>query len=246
MAGLMPSSKQPRPPSSVFRLPLSVLHPNPASNSMETPVNKRVEWVYSAKTNRELCDRYDQWAQDYERNLTETFGRPQREPIVDLTLKYVSKDAHILDAGAGTGTLGQWLYDEGYRHLVAIDLSPGMLAEAQKKQVYQQLSPMVLGDPLNFKTATFDAITACGVFTYGHAPSRAFDELIRVTKPGGYLIFTLRPDFYEHSDFKLKMADLVHQSRWTLTEQGAPYLAEAKGETNLYLQTWVFQKNTSW
>lgn len=208
---------------------------------METPVSKRVDWVYSAKNNRELCDRYDQWAKDYERDLTEAFGRPNREPIVDLTLKYVPKDANILDAGAGTGTLGQWLHQEGYRHLVAIDLSAGMLAEAQKKNVYQQLYTMVLGEPLDFPTATFDAVTACGVFTYGHAPSRALDELIRITKPGGYLLFTLRPDFYEHSDFKTKMTDLVNQSRWTLAERGEPYLAEAKGDTNLYLQTWVFQ-----
>jgi ubiquinone/menaquinone biosynthesis C-methylase UbiE len=208
---------------------------------METPINQRVEWVYSAKNHRELCDRYDRWAQDYERDLTETFGRPAREPIVDLTLKYVPKAAHILDAGAGTGILGQWLHQEGYRNLVALDLSAGMLAEAKKKTVYQQLYTMILGEPLDIMTATFDAVTACGVFTYGHAPSSAFDELIRVTKPGGHLLFTLRPDFYETSDFKAKMTSLVEQSRWALVEQGERYLAEPKGQPNLCLQTWVFQ-----
>lgn len=201
----------------------------------------KVQWVYSAQNQSELCDRYDQWAKDYEHDLTENFGRPPREPIVDLTLKYLLKDAHILDAGAGTGTLGQWLHQEGYQNLTAIDLSTGMLAEAKKKNVYQQLYPMVLGEPLDLMTATFDAVTACGVFTYGHAPSHSFDELIRVTKPSGYLLFTLRPDFYETSDFKEKMASLVEQSQWTLIEQGEPYLAESKPSAKLYLQTWVFQ-----
>ncbi|MEQ9486750.1 class I SAM-dependent DNA methyltransferase [Coleofasciculus sp. F4-SAH-05] len=205
-------------------------------------MSDKIQWVYSSPNNRQLRDRYNQWAKDYERDLTETFGRPNREPIVDLTLKYVPQNALILDAGAGTGTMGQWLHKEGYDNLVGIDLSPGMLAEAQKKHVYTQLRQMILGEPLDFPTATFDAVTACGVFTYGHAPSHSFDELIRVTKPEGYIIFTLRPNFYESSDFKDKMTDLETQGKWTLTERGDKYQAEPKGQPDLYLQTWVYQK----
>ena len=88
----------------------------------------KIQWVYGSRNNQELGDRYNQWAKDYERDLAETFGRPDREPIVDLVLKYVAKEAHILDAGAGTGLLGQWLHAEGYRHLAGIDLSSGMLS----------------------------------------------------------------------------------------------------------------------
>ena len=205
---------------------------------MNTP--DKIQWVYSSQNNRELSDRYNQWAKDYERDLTDT-GRPNREPIVDLTIKYLPKNALILDAGAGTGTMGQWLHNEGYNKLVGIDLSEGMLAEAQKKNVYTDLRQMVLGEPLDFPTATFDAVTACGVFTYGHAPSSSFDELIRVTKPGGYIIFTLRPDFYESSDFKDKMAELEEQKKWQLTELGDKYKAEDKGQLTLYLQTWVYR-----
>ncbi|MGB3613701.1 MAG: class I SAM-dependent methyltransferase [Elainellaceae cyanobacterium] len=204
----------------------------------------KVQWVYDSQNNQELAQRYNQWSTAYEDDLVSVFGRPSREPIVDLTLKYVSKNAHILDAGAGTGTLGQWLHDEGYRNLVGIDLSEGMLAEAQKKAVYAELRQMTLGGPLGFSTDAFDAVTACGVFTYGHAPSRSFDELIRVTKPGGHIVFTLRPDFYESSDFKAKMADLEAQEKWILIEQGDEYPAEPKGQPDLYLQTWVYRVET--
>ena len=204
-------------------------------------MSNKIQWVYSSQNNRELSDRYNQWAKDYEQDLSENFGRPNREPIVDLTLKYVSKNALILDAGAGTGVMGQWLYEEGYKNLLGIDLSEGMLAEAKKKNSYKELRQMILGEPLDFPTATFDAVTACGVFTYGHAPSSSFDELIRVTKPKGYILFTLRPDFYESSDFKAKMEDLATQEKWQLTEQGKPYKSEPKGQPDLYLQTWVYQ-----
>lgn len=204
-------------------------------------IDNKIQWVYSAKNNSELSDRYNQWAKDYEQDLTENYGRPNSEPIVDLTIKYISKNAHILDAGAGTGLMGKWLHQEGYHNLIGIDLSDAMLAEAKKKNVYTELHQMILGEPLNFLDATFDAVTACGVFTYGHAPSHAFDELIRVTKPEGYIIFTLRPDFYENSDFKDKMTDLETQTKWKLTELGEKYQAEPKGQPDMYLQTWVYQ-----
>lgn len=204
-------------------------------------MSDKIQWVYSSQNNEELAQRYNQWAEDYERDLTENFGRPQREPIVDLTIKYVPKNAQILDAGVGTGIMGQSLYKEGYSNLIGIDLSQGMLAEAQKKNVYTELHQMILGEPLDFPNDAFNAVTACGVFTYGHAPSSSFDELIRVTKPTGYIIFTLRPDFYESSDFKEKMTDLETQGKWQLTELGEKYQAEPQGQPDLYLQTWVYQ-----
>ncbi|NEP09469.1 MAG: class I SAM-dependent methyltransferase [Symploca sp. SIO2C1] len=147
----------------------------------------------------------------------------------------------VLDVGAGTGLVGEWLHEEGYHNLVGIDMSEGMLAEAQSKNIYTELRTMVLGEPLDFPTATFDGVTACGVFTYGHAPSRSFDELIRVTKPEGYIIFTLRPDFYENSDFQAKMADLEAQDKWKLAELGDKYQAEHTEQGSIYFQTWVYQ-----
>ncbi|WP_293066327.1 MULTISPECIES: methyltransferase domain-containing protein [unclassified Moorena] len=115
-----------------------------------------------------------------------------------------------------------------------------MLTEAQRKNIYTELRLMVLGEPLDFPSATFDAVTACGVFTYGHAPSHSFDELIRVTKPGGYIIFTLRPDFYESSDFKDKMANLEAQENWKLTDLGDKYQAENVDQVPIFFQTWVY------
>lgn len=205
----------------------------------EVKTEDRVQWVYSSKNNQELADRYDQWAKSYEQDLIATFGRLHREPIIDLVVKYVPPNAQILDAG--TGTMGQWLHQLGYRKLVGIDLSEGMLAEAQKKNVYTTLRQMVLGELLDFPNAYFDAVTACGVFTYGHAPSSSFDELIRVTKPGGYILFTLRPDFYQNSDFKDKMTALEASGQWKLVEFGDTYQAEPKGQPDMYLQTWVYE-----
>ena len=41
---------------------------------METNNENRVKWVYSSKDNSELSERYDEWAKDYDNDLSEFFG----------------------------------------------------------------------------------------------------------------------------------------------------------------------------
>ena len=103
------------------------------------------------------------------------------------------KDAKVLDAGAGTGMVGVELNRLGYSNVEAMDLSSGMLEVARSKNVYGGFHQMVMGERLNFATDSFDAIIGVGVLTLGHAPAHSLDELVRVTKPGGVVAFTLRP-----------------------------------------------------
>ena len=91
----------------------------------------RLKWIYSSKDNRELCERYNQWAKDYDNELEEDYGWMAPHIVAGCVTKYVPKEGRILDAGAGTGLVGQCLYHEGYRNLVAIDLSEGMLEKAR-------------------------------------------------------------------------------------------------------------------
>ena len=69
-------------------------------------VKDRVQWVYSSKNKEELAERYDQWARDYDRDLESEFGYTCPKYAVDYFIKYVPLNAGILDAGAGTGLVG--------------------------------------------------------------------------------------------------------------------------------------------
>jgi len=40
-------------------------------------------------------------------------------------------DVEILDMGCGTGLVGQYLYEDGFRQIVGLDASAGMLKEAE-------------------------------------------------------------------------------------------------------------------
>ena len=137
--------------------------------------------------------------------------------------------------------VGRCLSDLGYRDLVGIDLSLGMLAQAREKGVYRELRQMVLGEPLDLATDAFDAVISVGVFTVGHAPATALQELARVTKPGGHIVFAMRPDVYENEGFKEVQMSLESEGRWELVELGEPFQTLPKGEPEVLHRVWVYE-----
>jgi SAM-dependent methyltransferase len=100
---------------------------------------------------------------------------------------------------------------------------------------------MTLGDKLDYKTDEFDAVISVGVFTMGHAPSSSFDELIRVTKPGGYIAFSLRVDMYQDAGFKEKQSALETAGAWKLTKVTDSFQPLPKGEPEVFHQIWAYQ-----
>ena len=201
----------------------------------------RVKWIYSSQDNKELAERYDVWAKDYDSDLEDAFGWQGPQRAVDFFSRYVPKEARILDAGAGTGLVGLLLARLGYKDLVAMDLSQGMLEEARKKDVYLEFHQMAMGEPLDYATDSFDAVISVGVLTVGHAPASSLDELIRITKPGGHIVFSLRPDVYRDSGFKEKQDALESEGKWKLVEASEEFQPLPKGEPDVYHQVWVYQ-----
>ena len=201
----------------------------------------RVQWVYSSRNNEELAERYDHWAKDYDTDLEQDFEWVAPQRAAEVFAKYVPKDGRVLDAGAGTGLVGKFLSENGYSKLIAMDLSMGMLEEARKKNVYQEFHQMVMGEPLGFPADCFDAVVSVGVLTVGHAPANSLDELIRITRPGGYVVFSLRPDLYETGGFKEKQAELEGEHKWQLAEESEKFQPLPKGEPEVYHQVWVYR-----
>jgi predicted TPR repeat methyltransferase len=178
----------------------------------------RLEQAYAAKSNAELRALYDDWAREYDQDL-QAFGYSYPPAIAGLVGRYVrEREAPILDAGAGTGIVGEVLAILGYTRLTGIDLSDGMLAVARAKGVYSTLKNQTLGERLEFADDSFAAVVSAGVLTTGHAPPSCLDELIRITRPRGHLIFTLSLPVYETGGFRSKLDALSAAGRWRTIE----------------------------
>jgi SAM-dependent methyltransferase len=153
-----------------------------------------VDRVYSAKSQDEQEAAYDEWSAQYERDLC---AMGYRLPAVAAAVfaRYVPADtAPILDAGCGGGLQAEPLATLGYGPITGIDLSEGMLSVARGKGIYAELHRMALGSRLDFPDDSFAAVLSTGTITPGHAPPESFEDLIRVTRPGAPIIFSLRSD----------------------------------------------------
>lgn len=198
-----------------------------------------LEWIDSSESREEFEERYDEWASAYDKDLTEKWDYKLPAFIGDLFMKYVTNhQANILDAGAGTGLSGEYIVDKGYTNLSAIDMSQGMLDEAKSKNIYKSIDRMVLGEKLDFPDNHYDAVLSVG--TMGHAPPESFDELVRITKPSGFIVFSLRVQFYIKPIFHQKLQSLQELAKWRQVERTDP-IQGLPGESDNYYYGFVFQ-----
>ena len=134
---------------------------------------------------------YDNWAAEYEQHMKSVGYTHPAMTVAMYTRHQPAGDAPMLDAGSGTGIMAEILPALGYPVIDGFDISPGMLALAAKKNLYRNLAKGVLGERLDYADDTYAGCTASGVFTEGHAPLDGLDELCRVVKPGGHIVFSV-------------------------------------------------------
>ena len=87
--------------------------------------HRRVQWVYESTSDKDLEDRYDQWAADYDSDLSQEFDWKAPQNATAVFAKHVDLRAHILDAGAGTGLVGECLAEIGYKDRIQQALKKG-------------------------------------------------------------------------------------------------------------------------
>lgn len=209
----------------------------------------RVEQIwkqaYEAKSKDDLRKLYADWAETYDEDH-EFVGFFGHRTAAELLAKYVpyAEVAPVLDAGAGTGAAGVELARLGFGNLTAIDLSEEMLEQAEAKGAYTQVFRLDLGLPLDtFPMDHFDAAILVGVFSYGQAPAHALDEIVRVVKPGGVVVFTMRTDFHDENAMgvRAKIERLEADGIWTRVEVTDPAAYLPKKDRDARFRVWAYR-----
>lgn len=156
-----------------------------------------------------LREYYAAWASDYDRDVGgDEYGLPGS---VLFTIQAASEhepwlndpNITILDAGCGTGRIGLTLAQQGYTTIDGVDLAPEMVALAKARGVYRELEAPVdlMAAPSNRWAQSADLVVVGGVFTVGHIPPESLLSVAKLVRPGGVLVTTVRPGYFDSTDY---------------------------------------------
>lgn len=177
--------------------------------------------VYGARDASAVAALYDKWAPTYDAEMAKAGYRHPSIALALLTRHLPKGAAPLLDAGAGTGLIGQWLSIMGYPRVEALDISEGMLAVAKSKNCYSAYHCLALGGRLPFADGHFAGVIAAGVFTTGHVGPEGLDELVRICAKGGVIVLTVKGTLWD-GGFS---AHVAADKRVTVAELTEPYVS---------------------
>jgi len=134
---------------------------------------------------------FDSYADGFEGHLTSTLDYDPGRFIGVLRRAAGAERrfANALDLGCGTGLAGALLRPFVDR-LTGIDLSPGMIAQAEAKRLYDALAVDGIAAFLDRTAARFDLFFAADVFVYVGALEEVFAKAAARAAPGAWFAFS--------------------------------------------------------
>lgn len=133
------------------------------------------------------------------------------------------EECEVLDMGCGTGLVGQYLSEDGFKQIVGLDASEGMLKECEqtKPGIHKELVKLFLGKPDTFPENLknrFDAVTGSGILADNHLDCSVFEEMLMCLKTGGIACFATRTEYLEKYAYAPYMKKLEDEGRWKLVK----------------------------
>ena len=161
--------------------------------------------AYALKTPKDSIKLYKKWAHTYDEDFALNSNYLSPKKISSFFNKHArNTDAPILDVGAGTGLVGECLCKISTKKIIGIDISSEMLEQAKLKGCYDFLVQADVTKKIPLKSNSIGAIVSAGTFTHGHVGSDAFDELLRITKPGGLFVLSINSKVFIKGGFQEK------------------------------------------
>ncbi len=129
-----------------------------------------------------IADEYDAW---YHTPVGQKIDEIEKK----LFLKYLSQihAQHVIEIGAGTGHWTQFLAQKGHC-VTACDISTEMLKVASAKNIPNATFLTSDATSLPFPDNSADAVIAVTSIEFVKPWEKAFEEIKRILKPGGYFL----------------------------------------------------------
>ena len=171
--------------------------------------------IYKLKTTDEVMKYYDEWGDNdkYNKDMVDWNYTGPKETAETFNKYEKDKDTLIFDAGCGTGLVGLELKKYSFKNFHGADLSKTLL-DTVPKDLYQKLVKVDLNKPIEVEDNFYGGVMCVGTFTFGHVKPNALDEFIRITKPGGFICFTINEGIHEEYGFDKKLEQLKNENKW--------------------------------
>ncbi|MGD1714038.1 class I SAM-dependent DNA methyltransferase [Hydrocoleum sp. CS-953] len=179
----------------------------------QDPQSISSNWAHTPPVNASKVEAdYDFLADDYD-DLIKEWGYDGPRIGAELAKQFFSLEDSILDAGCGSGLTGESLYNRGFTNITGVDISQKLLDKATQRQVYRELVKANLQQQLSWPDNTFDATYSIGVLTY-FPDNFPLLEFCRVTRPGGWVLFSQRVDLFEEGGHGRAYNSMESQGLW--------------------------------
>ncbi len=155
------------------------------------------KWLTNiSKHPKDVENEYDSISHSYDAELeAKGYLAPQHAGTV-IKNHVPNTNSIILEAGCGTGLLGQELSKQGFTNVTGMDISALCLQEAESKNVYAKTVKHNLLEPFPFPAQAFDCVVCVGVFSRFDETQikQIITEFVRVANDNGTIIFSHRED----------------------------------------------------
>ncbi|GFS13115.1 Williams-Beuren syndrome chromosomal region 27 protein [Elysia marginata] len=172
---------------------------------------------------------YGAWAKQYNKMLTDhAYSGPRAAAdSIDKRFQNVADKSQIriMDMACGTGLVAEDLRSRGYENIDGVDPAAGMLEVAREKGLYRNTwcAYVGTGKQLPIEDSTYDALSIVGSMGANMMPCAGIHEMIRLVKPGGYIVNVFREEILsideEYIDRLIPlMKQLEAEGKWKQVE----------------------------
>ncbi|XP_040571788.1 uncharacterized protein [Lepeophtheirus salmonis] len=128
----------------------------------------------------------------------------------------IHQESEILNIAAGPGLIAARLQLMGYEHLDGLDMDSNTVKKLQISGLYRHSIYSQVGrlNSTGLRENAYDVVIMAGGFRPDKIPPSGLNELIRVTRLDGHILFTIREDYHHsQSDYALLESNILSSER---------------------------------